>query len=153
MNYPITQLGFICIFNLIGGIVIGLVLRGVMHGKFSCNTIFLLIWGVLFGGMPLLFGAEEFQKGAPLFLLVQVAAFGLPIVIVALISDEFFETLRSPNIASIAIGGAFLLIGIAILVTNSFEIKTLQEKLVAGGVFVLSGGCVFLIGLVRILKS
>jgi hypothetical protein len=153
MNNSISQLGFLCIFNLIGGIAIGTALRGVVRGKLSCNNFFFFVWGALFGGMPILYGIAEFQKGTSFVLPIQVAAFALPIIIVAFVSDEFFETLHSPNILSIVVGGTFLMIGCAIIATNIFEIKAIQEKLVAGGIFALSGGAVFLIGLVRILKS
>jgi hypothetical protein len=153
MTVSITQLGFICLFNLIGGMVIGLALRGIKRGKLACNTFFMLIWGILFGGMPILFGIEEFQRGAPFLLLAQIASFVIPIGIITLISEEFFETLRSPNVICIMLGGLFLMLGIAILITNIFEIKTLSEKIVVSVIFLLSGGAVFIFGLVRLLRT
>jgi hypothetical protein len=62
-------------------------------------------------------------------------------------------TLRSPNISRIAIGGVFLTLGVAMLFTNIFELKGLPEKLFVGGIFILTGGAVFLIGLWRLIKS
>ncbi|MEW5717348.1 MAG: hypothetical protein AB1817_01855 [Chloroflexota bacterium] len=153
MNNSITQLGFLCLFNLIGGAAIGSVLRGVLRGRFSCNSIFFLIWGAGFGGMPLLFGIQELQKGAPYFLLVQFAVFVTAILVVAIISDELLATLRSPNIFTIAIGGVFLMLGAAMLFTNFFELKGWAEKLLGGGIFIVTGGAVFLIGLWRLIKS
>jgi len=153
MNNSITQLGFLCLFHLIGGAAIGSVLRGVLRGKFSCNSFFFLIWGGLFGGMPLLFGIQEFQKGAPYFLMVQFAVFATAILVVAFIPEDLLATLRSPNIFSIAIGGVFLTLGVAMLFTNIFELKGLPEKLLGGGIFILTGGAVFLIGLWRLIKS
>lgn len=153
MNDPITQLGFLCIFHLIGGAAIGSVLRGVLRAQFSCNSIFLLIWGGLFGGMPLVFGVQELQKETSYFLAIQSGVFITSILIVALIPEELMATLRSPNIASVAIGGIFLTLGVVMLFTNLFPLKSLPEKLLGGGIFALTGGVVFLIGLWRILKS
>ena len=153
MNNSITQLGFLCIFNLIGGAAIGSVLRSVLRGKFSCNSIFFLIWGTGFGGLPLVFGVQEFQKGASYFLLVQLAVFVTAILVVAFIPEDLLTTLRSPNIFAIAIGGVFLTLGVAMLFTNLFPLKTLQDKLLGGGIFILTGGAVFLIGLWRLIKS
>ncbi len=153
MNNSITQLGFLCIFNLIGGAAIGSVLRAVLRGKFSCNSIFFLIWGAGFGGLPLVFGIQEFQKGAPYFLAIQSAVFVIAILVVAIIPDELLATLRSPNIFTIGIGGVFLLLGTAMLFTNFLELKGLTEKLLGGGIFIVAGGAVFLLGLWRVIKS
>jgi hypothetical protein len=147
------QLGFLCIFHLIGGIALGSVLRGVLRGNFSCNSFFFLIWGAGFGGLPLVLGIQEFQKGTPYFLVVQCAVLVSAILVVAFISDELWVTLRSPNIFSIAIGGIFLLMGVVMVFTNFFPLKTLQDKLLGGGIFIVSGGVVFLIGLWRVIKS
>jgi hypothetical protein len=153
MNSPISQLGFLCIFHLIGGAAVGYALRGVLRGKISCNSFFFFLWGALFGGIPLLFGIQESQKGAPYFFLVQSVVFATAILVVAFIPDEFLEILSSPNITSLAVGGLFLMIGIAMLVTDIFELKSLQEKLLGGGIFVLVGGAVLLRGLWLLLKS
>jgi hypothetical protein len=153
MNNSITQLGFLCLFHIIGGAAIGSVLRGVLRGKFACNSFFFVIWGGLFGGIPLLFGIQEFQKGAPYFLMIQFAVFAAAIFVVALVPDDLLAALRSPNIFSIAIGGVFLMLGAAMLFTNIFELKGLPEKLLGGGVFIVTGGAVFLIGLWRLIKS
>jgi hypothetical protein len=153
MNDPITQLGFLCIFNLIGGAAIGSALRGALRGKFSCNSIFFVIWGGLFGGLPLVFGFQEMQKGTSNFLAIQSVVFAGSILVVALIPEDLMATLRSPDIVSVAIGGAFLSLGVIMLFTNLFPVKNLPEKLLGGGIFGLIGGAVFLIGLWRILKS
>jgi hypothetical protein len=152
MNNSISQLGFLCIFHLLGGAAIGSVLRNVLRGKFACNSIFFLVWGGLFGGMPLVFGIQELQRGAPNFLAIQCAVFIAAIFVVALIPEDLMATLRSPNILSIAIGGVFLTLGAITLFTNVFTLKT-PEKLIGGGVFALTGGAVFLLGLWRIIKS
>lgn len=47
MNGPLAQLGFLCLFHLIGGIALGAALRGLKNG-FSGNTLFFLIWGGMF---------------------------------------------------------------------------------------------------------
>ena len=153
MNSSLTQLGFLCLFHLIGGAAIGSVLRGALRGKFACNSFFFLIWGGLFGGMPLVFGIQEFQKGASYFLMIQFAVLATAILVVAFIPEDLLAALRSPNIFSIAIGGVFLTLGVAMLFTNIFELKGLPEKLLGGGIFILMGGAVFLIGLWRLIKS
>jgi hypothetical protein len=153
MNNSITELGFLNLFHLLGGVAIGSVLRGALRGKFSCNSFFFLIWGGLFGGTPLVFGIQEFQKGAPYFLMIQFAVFAAAILVVAFIPEDLLATLRSHNIFSIAIGGVFLTLGVAMLFTNLFPLKTLQDKLLGGGIFILAGGAVLLIGLWRLIKS
>jgi hypothetical protein len=152
MNDPIAQLGFLCVFHLLGGAAIGSVLRNALRGKFACNSIFFLVWGGLFGGMPLVFGVQELQKGAPNFLAIQFAVFIAAIFVVALIPEDLMTTLRSPNISIIAIGGVFLTLGALALFTNVFALKT-PEKLIGGGIFVLTGGAVFLLGLWCVIKS
>ena len=153
MNNPMTQLGLLCIFHLIGGAAMGSVLRDVLRAKFSCNSFFFLIWGGLFGGMPFVFGIQEFQQGAPYFLLIQFVVFIAAILVVAFIPNALLETLRSPNIFSSAIGGIFSLLGGVMLFTHLFPLKTLQDKLLGGGIFIVMGGAVFLIGLWRLIKS
>jgi hypothetical protein len=153
VNSSITQLGLLCIFHLIGGAAIGSVLRGALRGRFSCNAIFFLIWGGLFGGMPLVFGIQDLGKGTSDFLIVQVAVLGAAILAVALVPEDLLATLRSPSIFTLAIGGVFLTLGAVMLFTNLLPLKTLQDKMIGGGVFLLTGGAVFLIGLWRIVKS
>ena len=153
MSPSVSQLGFLCVFHLIGGAALGYALRGVLRGNFSCNSFFFFLWGGLFGGIPLAFGIQEFQKGAPYVLAIQFVVFAIAILVVAFISDELLETFRSPNIFSIAVGGVFLLLGIAFLFTNIFDLKNWQDKLLGGGIFISTGGAVFLIGLWRIIKN
>lgn len=153
MNASITQLVFLCLFHLLGGAAIGSVLRGAMRRQFSCNSLFLLVWGVGFGGLPFLFGIEELQNGAWYFLVIEIGVLLAGILIAAFISDELVETLRSPNIVSVGIGGGFLLIGMLVLFTNLLPQKSLQDKLLGGLSFTLMGGLAFLIGARRIFRS
>jgi hypothetical protein len=80
MSPSISQLGFLCVFHLIGGAALGYALRGVLRGNFSCNSFFFFLWGGLFGGIPLAFGIQEFQKGAPYFLAIQCVVFAIAIL-------------------------------------------------------------------------
>jgi len=80
MSPSTSQLGFLCVFHLIGGAALGYALRGVLRGNFSCNSFFFFLWGGLFGGIPLAFGIQEFQKGAPYFLAIQCVVFAIAIL-------------------------------------------------------------------------
>jgi hypothetical protein len=52
------MLGFVSIFHIIGGAAIGSGLRRLSHG-FAIQPIFLVVWGVFFGVLPLSIGASE----------------------------------------------------------------------------------------------
>jgi hypothetical protein len=153
MNSAITQLGALCLFQLIGGAAIGSFVRALLRRSFSSTSFFFLIWGAFFGGIPIFFGVGQMQSGSPWFLVVQLAVFFGAIVLIAFISDELLSALRSGNTITIAIGGVFLVFGVIMLSGNISSMKSFPERLLGGGIFFLSGGAVFCLGLWRIIKG
>ena len=151
MNSLFSQLGFVGLFHVIGGIAIGSALRGLRRG-FSGNTIFFLVWGGMFGCMPLAIGWNALNAaGKPEFFALELGMLIAAILITALMPDTMLESLKSPQVAPIAFGGLFLLIGIG---AGAIMIQTdLLPALVFGGCFAGAGGLVFISGLAKVLKS
>lgn len=96
MDNPLFLLGFFSIFHLIGGGAIGATLRrwvqrGLQAG--IVNSLFMLVWGGMFGCMPLAFGLQPMaENGLPLWLLpAQVTV----LVTAIAVSYFFFEQIRA----------------------------------------------------------
>jgi len=151
MKEPLIQLGFVCLFHLIGGIAIGSALRGLRNG-FSVSTIFFLVWGGLFGCLPLVIGWNAFsQTGGLGFFALELGVLIAAILISALMPSSILESLNSPQVAPIAIGGLFLLIGIG---AGALIAQTdLLPGLAFGGCFAGAGTMVLVSGLAKLLKS
>ncbi len=133
MNDPMIALGFVSIFHVIGGIVVGSTLRGLRHG-FPCGKIFLLFWGVLFGGMPLAIGAELFAKPGETYLFwIEILVLLGAILGGALVPSWVNENFDSTDLYPIGFGGVFLLIG---LFVGGISLKT-------DPFFGLAFGCIF----------
>ncbi len=151
MNNPFAQLAFVCLFHLIGGIAIGSALRGLRSG-FSTNTIFFLVWGSIFGCVPLAVGWNEFGKTGGLgFFALELGVLVAAILIAALMPDTLVESLKSPQVAPIAFGGLFVAIGIG--VGAIMAQSDLLPALFFGSCFAGAGGLVFVSGLTKLLKS
>lgn len=152
MNTLVGMLAFLSLFHLIGGIALGSVLRGWLRGKFACNNLFMLVWGTLFGGVPLVIGAVQFvAQGAIYLLLIEVAVFGGAILATALIPDWFLESFPAAKLAPIAGGGIFLLVGIGMSFSlfRTEPFSALVTLVTFGGM----GGAMFIFGLVRLYKE
>jgi hypothetical protein len=151
MNSLLAQLGFVSLFHVIGGIAIGSALRG-LRGGFSGGTIFLLVWGGMFGCLPLAIGWNALSAtGRPDLFALELGILIAAILITALMPGSMLESLKSPQVAPIAFGGIFLLIGIG---AGAIMIQTdLLSALVFGGCFAGAGGLVFISGLAKVLKS
>jgi len=65
---------FLSLFELIGGLVIGMAMQKIVGSEFERKAIssqaFLLLWGVLFAGIPLLAGGRSLGFWAFLVLAV-----------------------------------------------------------------------------------
>ncbi len=117
MNTLLGMLAFLCIFHLIGGAVLGGTIRQWLHGRFGCNSLFLIVWGSLFGLIPLLLGFTTFAAhGDFLFVGLEIAAIVGAVLVVALTPDWFVQSFDSTHIAPVAMGGLFFLIGIGIFI-------------------------------------
>jgi hypothetical protein len=143
-------LGFLSIAHLVGGIAVGSMLRRLRNG-FTCHSLFLLVWGALFGGMPLFIGVGMFVlHGMPYLVGVEVLVFVGAIVAAALIPSWFLESFNSAETVSIAIGGLFMLTGIVVGVLR-FK-SDAGFALVFGGLFGGIGGLAFISGLTSLFK-
>ena len=49
----LALLAFLCLFHITGGVVFGTSLRGLSR-RINARSIFLLVWSLFFGGVPLL---------------------------------------------------------------------------------------------------
>lgn len=115
MNDLIGTLGFLTVFHLIGGLALGGTIRSWVRHRFSCRDLFLIFWGAMFGGLPLIMGIPLFlSHGAPLLAAVEVAILVGTIVVAVLVPDWFLEAYSGSKLIPLAMGGLFFLIGIAI---------------------------------------
>ena len=151
MNSLLAQLGFVGLFHVIGGIAIGSALRGLRRG-FSGGTIFLLVWGGMFGCLPLAIGWNALgATGKPDFFMLELGILIAAILITALMPDTMLESLKSPQVAPIAFGGLFVLIGVG---AGAIIVQTdLLPGIVFGGCFAGAGAISFVSGLAKLLKS
>ncbi len=150
MNDPIFVLIFLSIFHIIGGIAVGSTLRGLRHG-FPSGRLFFLIWGTLFGCMPLAIGFETFANADVVYLFaLEMIVLAGAILGAALMPDWMLDAFSSAELLPLAIGGLFLLIGI---IVGGVLLKT--EPIVAlafGGIFGGVGALVFFSGLRSLLR-
>jgi hypothetical protein len=144
-NNSLIILGFISLFHVIGGAVLGSTLRSIVTDwpKFGCQHIFLLVWASLFGFMPLLFG---FDREEPWFLLIQIAILGTTIAVTALAWNWLREITADNNMVLVLFGGVFLASG-AVAGALSMRADKWFVALLIGGIFVLTGGALMARGL------
>jgi hypothetical protein len=69
MNGLIGTLGFLSIFHVLGGIALGSTVRGLRNG-FNGSKLFFLVWGSMFGCIPLAIGAQAFAQENTMYLFV-----------------------------------------------------------------------------------
>ena len=152
MNTELGTAAFLLVFHLIGGSVLGSAVRQWLHGQFACNSLFLALWGALFGLVPLLLGLTEFAARGDLVIpAIEVGAFVGAMLIVALMPDWFLQSFDRERIGPVAFGGLFFLIGVGILI-----LLVGQEPVIALVFFAAFGGSGLLVmasGLRAMLKS
>jgi hypothetical protein len=151
-------LGFLSIFHIAGAIALGIAARGIWQlatgeGGSIGSSIFLVIWGGLFGCLPLAFGLDE---TAPDWLLpAQLLIWGTVFVITVFFGQKVLEWARplfTVGTGLIVFGGIFILGGLfgGYLALGQGEILT---ALIIGGVFGIIGGVIFVLGLVNLFKG
>ncbi len=146
------MLGFFAIFHVGGGIAIGSTIRQWLHGGFSLQQPFLLIWGAMFGGIPLCVGAGIFlSQGMPFLIAVQLGVLVATISVTALIPGWFLESFDLAVAMPVLIGGLFLVVGFGIGV--SLWRTDTGGALLMLGVFGGVGALVFVLGLLKVLKG
>ncbi len=152
MNELFGMFAFFSLFCLIGGAAIGSVVRTWRKHGPSFNSTFLLIWGGLFSGIPILMGTVMFGAHGAFYLLgLQVGLFIGIILVVAFVPDLYLESFDFDKIAPVAFGGLFLLIGVvlAVAMITTEPLMALVFLLAFGGI----GGLIFLQGVRAALKS
>jgi hypothetical protein len=162
MNDPLASLAFLSLFHIIGAAAVARGLRVMWSGLrdkkpgAAFNSLYLFVWGALFGCMPFAFGLQLAAKasGTPLVLFGEAAVWGSAFLITLLAGDRVAGWLRSffnADVAFIAFGGLFMLVGVGVglLAGRSQPLS----GLLIGGLFTLVGGVVFAIGLWNLLKE
>lgn len=152
MNGLFAVFGFLSLFCVIGGVALGSVVRGWRKKGLSCNSIFFVIWGGLFAGIPLLMGTVLFAAHSAVYLFgIQLGLLIGTILLVAFVPDAFLESFDFAKIAPVAFGGLFLLIGVVVAVTTitTEPLMALLFLVSFGGI----GGALFVQSIRDALKS
>jgi hypothetical protein len=147
---PLFLFFFLGVFHTIGGSVIGSTLRQIvdMRGEGLFQRLSMLLFGAIFGLMPLVFGLAE----GTLFLLGQVALLVIVTGGVFLFQGRLREVFGNQNLIMMGFGGIFIVIGLgvtgALLRDGPFF-----TALILFITFCGMGGVVFGIGLRNTLKG
>ncbi len=117
MNGPVPTLLFLSVFHLIGGIAVGAGLRQLLARQFNCRAIFFIIWGLGFGLGPLLGGIATLTSShTPYLIVVEIAAFVVPLLITAFIPQDYLSNFTTPPVTGTVFGLIFFLVGAGLLV-------------------------------------
>lgn len=145
-------LGFVSIFQIIGGIALGWVLRRLLARQFSATEVFFIIWGSGFGLAPFLIGASSFSAmHAPYLILIQVAVSAAAIAVTAFTPQEYLLAFASLPFIFIAFGGVILLIGAAVFI--GMVRQDAATAAIIGLVFGLVGGVLLAVGVYTAAKN
>jgi hypothetical protein len=108
-------LAFLLPFHVTGGAAVGVALRGVLQDDFALSNVFrqgfLLVWGLMFGGIPLLLGLSE---GVGWLVAFQLCAFLGTIALVAVFHPWLRELYSQPGMMVGTFGLVFLVIGVGV---------------------------------------
>lgn len=148
LDSPVFLLGFLSLFHIVGGSVVGATLRNMRQAGLSgvTNQGCLLVWGVMFGGLPLLFGLAAFREYGDWWLLpTQITILIATILIVFLLGSSLREMLGQESVKWLGAGGFLAITG---MLTASI---LMGQKLgwwgaVFGLVFVGAGVAIFVRG-------
>lgn len=96
MDSLIAAFVILLIFQIAGGVLLGLALRRWRRREFSCNSFFLVVWGLILGVVPFVPGVMVFAPHGDL-LLVGLAAGVLValVVLVGLVPDTLVGPRRA----------------------------------------------------------
>ncbi|MGD2207625.1 MAG: hypothetical protein PVH17_12700 [Anaerolineae bacterium] len=145
-------IAFLLPFHVGGGAAVGVALRRIVDGGSGFQRLlrggFLLLWGVVFGGLPLMFGLTV-KPGW--FVLLQLAVFLGTIVLVA-VRYEWLRALYSqPAMFVASFGFAFFVVGLAVA-TSLFSGGD-PTGLLVGLIFAGVGGILTLVGVWMLLRE
>ena len=132
---------FLLPFHLGGGAALGYALHRIIKDGFEWSSIpqygFWLLWGSMFGGLPLIFGV---LMGSVWFFVLELVVFAGAIVLVA-VRYEWLRALYSqPGMFVASFGFVFLLIGASLTTTLLSEGSL--EALMPGLIFIVVGGLI-----------
>ena len=162
MDNPLVLLGFLSIFHVIGALALANGLRGVWNWlrnkeRGLGNTLFLIVWGAMFGCMPFAFGlglATDQETGTFVVLLGEAIVWGITFLAALLFWNDMIDWLRPflhPTTFLVGFGGIFMLVGAT---TAAFVLRDdLLFGLMFGGIFMLVGGIIFALGIWNLLKE
>ncbi len=131
-------LGFLSIFHILGGIGLGYALRQILARQLNPLPLFFIIWGSMFGGLPLIMGIAAFTASGQAFLIpVELLTFVGPILIVAFTPQEYLASFASAPFFLTVIGLVFLIVGA--VMAYAISQQQLLLGCLFGGIFILAG--------------
>lgn len=141
MDSPIIILAFLSLFHVLGGGAIGMAFRDIRLGNKGCrDSFFFIVWGSMFGGIPLFFGIS-----APTLFPIQVLILLVSFFATFFFWDQIKDILGKTAIMTMIVGGVFFVVGCAAV---GFLVKTgdLIMAILFGLVFGGLGGVLVYIG-------
>lgn len=142
MNNQVLETTFILLFQLAGGIAIGVAFRNALRRQISCAMLFFVVWGFMFGGVPIGIGWQEFAQKSWL-LPLQIVVFIGAILTTAFLPDVILDSLKSSSVSRIIMGGLFGGVGVILLISMVFDQTQLLGRLLTGSIFTLAGAGLF----------
>jgi hypothetical protein len=143
---------FLLPFHVIGGVAVGIAARRVIQSGFKLTSLasnaFLLLWGGMFGGMPLIFGLA---MGPNWFFPLQLGVFLGTAALVAWQFEWLRDLYSQPAMWLASFGFIFFVIGAGLAVSLLAEGDT--SGLIFGVVFGGVGGILTLVGVWMMLRS
>ncbi len=138
MASPFFFLLFYGVFTVIGGGMLGQVIRRARSGQLATGLFSAVIVGLVFSVMPLFMAWFAYSSvGADYLFIVQVVLLVATIGITALLPDEYLASLTAQPVVGAATGGFFFLLGSLIVALGAQE--RALPPLLMGGLFVLVG--------------
>ena len=116
MSETISELAFLSIFHVIGGAALGLTLRSLVREpslKGLFGRVFFLIWGGMFGCMPLAFSLQDGGLNYTT-LAFQLGILGTAMAVPFFLYDYLREYARDKNMVRMGIGAALFLFSAAL---------------------------------------
>jgi len=152
LSEALTILGFLSIFHIIGGVAVGVGLRkwrSAWKSQLSRTPPFLLLWGILFGGMPLIFGLAG---GLRSIFVAQAVILLASVAVTFWFFDPLKEMLSHQYMFLIAFGGVFIVVGV-IVGGLMIRTETGWQALLAGSIFLVVGTLILASGVAQWLKE
>ncbi len=138
LQSALFMMAFLGIFQVIGGLAIGSGLRGLRtHGG---SSLFLLIWGAGFGGIPLLMSLLILAlSNYPLFALIGPIVFLGAIGFSIFLLPRLLQDFDAGTLITLGMGAIFLFVGLGVGVLLLLQ-RQFGMALIFGGIFTLVGG-------------